>query len=154
MRIVATAVSLCLVLAGCSTGSNDSPSTPVATQPSSTEISPETPGSEALAPTPEDEVRVAAEGLSAALEANDATGAWGYYSQRCKALMGDSVEQYRAMMDIQYSDRNPQVESHTVRVNGSSAQVVTVDPDPAAPADSMNPRTWTFIDDRWQFDNC
>lgn len=107
-----------------------------------------------MAPTPEDEVRVAAEGLSAALEANDATGAWGYYSQRCKALMGDSVEQYRAMMDIQYSDRNPQVESHTVRVNGSSAQVVTVDSDPAAPADSMNPRTWTFIDDRWQFDNC
>jgi hypothetical protein len=26
--------------------------------------------------------------------------------------------------------------------------------DPNAPADSMQPRTWTFIDNTWQFDNC
>ncbi len=68
--------------------------------------------------------------------------------------MFGSVETYELMMEVNYEGRNPDVESVTVRVNGSSAQVVTVDNDPAAPADSMNPRTWTFIDDRWQFDNC
>ena len=34
------------------------------------------------------------------------------------------------------------------------AQVVSIDDDPNAPASAMNPRTWTFIDGRWQFDSC
>lgn len=68
--------------------------------------------------------------------------------------MGNDVERYRALMEVNFEGRTPQVESITAKVNGSSGQVVTVDTDPNAPADSMNPRTWTFIDGRWQFDNC
>jgi hypothetical protein len=50
--------------------------------------------------------------------------------------------------------RKPQYSGVTVRVNGSSGQVVSIDDDPNAPASAMNPRAWTFIDGRWQFDNC
>jgi hypothetical protein len=37
--------------------------------------------------------------------------------------------------------------------NGSSLQVVSIDDDKNAPASALTPRTWTFIDRRWQFDN-
>lgn len=102
----------------------------------------------------EGDLKAAAVGLNNAISANDAPAAWGYYSQRCQAQLGDSLETFQALMDSHYADRSPKVESVTVRVNGSSAQVVTVDNDPAAPANSMEPKTWTFIDGRWQFDNC
>ncbi|WP_138997627.1 hypothetical protein [Rhodococcus zopfii] len=133
-------VGIGLVLAGCASGE----AAPTVVR----ELSVTAAGGSA-----EDAVREAALALSAALEAGDAESAWAYYSQRCRDMFG-SVETYELMMEVNYEGRNPDVESVTVRVNGSSAQVVTVDNDPAAPADSMNPRTWTFIDDRWQFDNC
>jgi hypothetical protein len=58
------------------------------------------------------------------------------------------------MLELFYAGRTPNYTGWTVRVNGSSGQVVTVDADPSAPASAMNPRTWTLIDGRWQFDNC
>jgi hypothetical protein len=68
--------------------------------------------------------------------------------------LAGSVEAYGALLDAFYAGRTPNYTDWTVRVNGSSGQVVTVDSDPSAPASSMTPRTWTFIDGRWQFDNC
>jgi serine/threonine protein kinase, bacterial len=31
---------------------------------------------------------------------------------------------------------------------------MSIDDDPNAPASALTPRTGTFIDGRWQFDNC
>lgn len=82
-----------------------------------------------------------------------ATEAYAFYSQRCKNIIGD-LESYTMLLDEWRKGRNFQFGGVTVKVNGSSAQVVTVDNDPNAPASSMDPRTWTFIDGKWQFDNC
>ncbi|MGF7124536.1 hypothetical protein [Rhodococcus sp. BE178] len=98
-------------------------------------------------------LRDAAEALDLAAAAKDADTAWDFYSQRCQAEIGD-VESYRRLLDAFYAGREPRPTSWTVRVIGSSGQVVTVDADPNAPAHAMEPRTWTLIDDRWQFDNC
>lgn len=82
-----------------------------------------------------------------------AAEAWEFYSQRCKNIIGN-LESYKLFLDQWRKGRNFQYGGVTVKVNGSSAQVVTVDNDPNAPASSMDPRTWTFIDGQWQFDNC
>ncbi|UPK65304.1 hypothetical protein MYP14_08310 [Rhodococcus pyridinivorans] len=87
------------------------------------------------------------------MAARDAGAAWTTYSQRCKDIFG-SPEVFEMMLEANYKDRNPDIREVTVKVNGSSGQVVTVDEDPAATADSMKPRTWTFIDGRWQYDSC
>ena len=101
----------------------------------------------------EDQLRAAAEALDRSATARDDETAWSFYSQRCKNEIG-SIEAYGQVLDAFYAVRTPNYTDWTVRVNGSSGQVVTVDADPSAPASAMNPRTWTFIDGRWQFDNC
>ncbi len=83
----------------------------------------------------------------------DAVAAWEFYSQRCKNIIGN-LDSYKLFLDQWRKGRNPQYGGVTVKINGSSAQVVSVDNDPNAPASSMQPRTWTFIDGQWQFDNC
>jgi len=79
--------------------------------------------------------------------------AWEMYSQRCQAQIGD-LHTYSIILDEFFRGRNPNYTGVTVKVNGSSAQVVSTDTDPAAPASGMMPRTWTFIDGQWVFDNC
>lgn len=108
---------------------------------------------DAPASSPEDQLRETAKDLELGIIGGDAARAWSHYSQRCKNAIGD-LDIYRSMMEVFYKDRNPQPTKWIARVNGSSGQVVTVDADPDAPAHSMEPRTWTFIDGRWQFDNC
>lgn len=83
----------------------------------------------------------------------DADGAWEYYSKRCQDIIG-GVEIYKMMLNVKYAERKPHIADRTVEVDGSSGQVVSMDTDPSAPAWSVKPRTWTYIDDRWQFDNC
>lgn len=79
--------------------------------------------------------------------------AWEFYSARCQAEIGD-LTRYSAVLDEFFRGRTPNYESATAIVNGSSGKVISVDSDPSAPASASLPRTWTFIDDRWQFDNC
>ncbi|WP_138843886.1 hypothetical protein [Rhodococcus pyridinivorans] len=98
-------------------------------------------------------LEAAATELNTAMAARDAEAAWTTYSQRCKDIFG-SPEVFEMMLEANYQDRNPDIREVTVKVNGSSGQVVTVDEDPAATADSMKPRTWTFIDGAWQYDSC
>jgi hypothetical protein len=107
----------------------------------------------ATSETPEGRLRAAAEELDRTATARDLETAWSFYSQRCKNDIG-SVEAFGHLLDAFYDGRTPNYTDWTVRVNGSSGQVVTVDSDPSAPPSAMNPRTWTFIDGRWQFDNC
>ena len=83
----------------------------------------------------------------------NAAAAYEFYSQRCKNNFGN-LDNYKAFLNLWLKDRNPQYSGVTVKLNGSSAQVVSIDNDPNTPASSMNPRTWTFIDGTWQFDNC
>lgn len=111
----------------------------------STTESPKTP--------PEDALRASAMNLDNLAAEGNGEAAWVFYSQRCKNVIG-GLDVYEGLLDYLYADRTPDITDTIVRVNGSSAQVVTVDSDPSAPADSMEPRTWTFIDNRWQFDNC
>lgn len=100
-----------------------------------------------------DELIDSAEDLDRLAAAGKAEAAWDYYSQRCKNVIG-GIDSYRATLNYIFKDRDPKYAGVTVRINGSSAQVVTVDESPTAPASSMDPRTWTYIDGRWQFDNC
>jgi serine/threonine-protein kinase len=79
--------------------------------------------------------------------------AWEYYSPRCQAEIGN-LTQFSAVLDEFFRGRTPNYESATAIVNGSSGKVISVDSDPSAPASASLPRTWTFIDGRWQFDNC
>ena len=121
-------------------------------------VEPASSGSQLATTTPasdtaEDALLSAAENLDRALIEGDLETAWDHYSRRCQEQL-DSIEVFRAMYDINYEGRNPQITDRTARVDGSYGQVVTVDADPAASADSMNPRTWTLIDGQWRFDNC
>lgn len=79
--------------------------------------------------------------------------AWEYYSARCKAKIG-GLAAYAAVLDEFFRGRHPNYQSATAVVDGSSGKVISVDADPSAPASASLPRTWTFIDGRWQFDNC
>jgi hypothetical protein len=79
--------------------------------------------------------------------------AWEYYSARCKAEIGD-LAAFSVVLDEFFRGRHPNYQSATAVVNGSSGKVISVDADPYAPASASLPRTWTFIDGRWQFDNC
>lgn len=104
--------------------------------------------------SPEKDLERSAVELNDALAAGDAETAWGYYSSRCKQWVGNSLIQYRSLMREAYEGRSPDIESVSVSVNGSAGQVITIDNDPAAPPDSMRPKTWSLIDGKWVYDNC
>lgn len=106
-----------------------------------------------MAPNSKEALEAAAHRLDMLAAQGDAAGAYALYSQRCKLIIGN-LEDFRSILEIFFKDRNPKYVSATANINGSHGQVVSIDEDPSAPADSMNPRTWTFIDGRWQFDNC
>lgn len=101
----------------------------------------------------EQSLRSAAESLDKLAAEGDAKTAWGMYSQRCQKIIGD-VDTYETIVSGLFKDRTPDYTDWKVTVNGSSGSVVTIDSDPSAPVSSLQPRTWTFIDGRWQFDNC
>lgn len=105
------------------------------------------------AESPKDSLERTAHQLDVLAANREDAKAWEFYSQRCKDDIGD-VSTYSYLLDEFFRGRSPKFVSATARVNGSSGQVVSVDTDPSAPASSMLPRTWTFIDGKWQFDNC
>ena len=107
----------------------------------------------APAPNSKEALEARAHQLDVLASQGNAEAAYRFYSQRCKNIIGN-LDSYKIFMDQWREGRNPQYGGVTVKVNGSSAQVVSVDNDPNAPASSMDPRTWTFIDGQWQFDNC
>lgn len=91
--------------------------------------------------------------LSGLIIANDAPGAWSYYSPRCQQVIG-SVDAYAQFMALNNEGRDPQVVSTTATVDGDRGEVVTIDEDPNAPEGSAEPRAWTRAEGVWQFDNC
>ncbi|MFT4043181.1 MAG: hypothetical protein QM673_08470 [Gordonia sp. (in: high G+C Gram-positive bacteria)] len=111
------------------------------------------PSASSVAPNSKEALESAAHQLDLFASEGNAEAAYGFYSQRCKNIIG-SIDSYKSFLNVWRYGRNPRYTGVTSRVNGSSAQVVSIDEDPSAPADAMNPRTWTFIDGRWQFDNC
>ncbi|TQC41781.1 hypothetical protein EEB14_52695 [Rhodococcus sp. WS4] len=141
LSVVGAAVAV-LSVSACSSSAGDSP--PVTAPVSATP---------AVAADQKTALRDSAEQLDKLAASGDAEAAYEFYSQRCKGKIG-TIDTYKILLDLHYKDRDPQPTDWTVKVNGSSGQVVTVDADPNAPADAMNPRTWTYIDGRWQFDNC
>lgn len=143
--LTVTAALLVSFAAGC-TSSTDTANPPAAaTQAETTRSAP--------APNSKEALEVRARELDRLVDDGNAEAAYRFYSQRCKNIIG-GLDTYKVLLEQSRQGRNPQFGGVTVKVNGSSAQVVTVDNDPNAPADSMQPRTWTFIDDTWQFDNC
>jgi serine/threonine-protein kinase len=105
------------------------------------------------APNSKEALEIKAHELDIVASQGDAAAAYEFYSRRCKDTIGD-LDSYKAFLVAWREGRKPQYSGVTVKVNGSSAQVVSIDNDPNAPASTMNPRTWTFIDGSWQFDNC
>lgn len=131
-----------------------SPATPSITNDISGSQSASVPSSQsAPAPYSKEALESAAHQLDVLATQRDASAAYEFYSQRCKSIIGD-LDSYRAFLAAWLEGRNPQYSGVVVKVNGSSGQVVSIDDDPNAPVSTMNPRTWTFIDGRWQFDNC
>ncbi|MFI6865347.1 hypothetical protein [Nocardia sp. NPDC050406] len=106
-------------------------------------------------PQSEEALKQAAHTLNVLAAQRNYTNAWAYYTKRCQDKIG-SLEAYKSFMDLWLEDRHPQYDRDgvSVRITGTSAQVVTVDKDPAAPAHTDDPRTWTFTDNHWLFDNC
>jgi serine/threonine protein kinase, bacterial len=111
------------------------------------------PATPQIAANSKEALESAAHQLDLLASQRNASAAYEFYSQRCKNIIGD-VDSYRTFLAAWLDGRSPQYSGVTVKVNGSSGQVVSIDDDRNAPASSMNPRTWTFIDGRWQFDNC
>ncbi|BBX27428.1 hypothetical protein MALV_25530 [Mycolicibacterium alvei] len=107
----------------------------------------------AAVPNSKEALEIRAHQLDVFASRGNAAAAYEFYSQRCKQTLGD-LDSYNAFLNEWLKGRKPQYAGVTVKVNGSSAQVVSIDNDPNTPASSMNPRTWTFIDGAWQFDNC
>lgn len=132
-------------MVGCSAGSTPSPAS---SSPAAAPVTSTTP-----APNSKEALETRAHQLDLLASQGDAEPAYAYYSQRCKNIIGN-LDAYKMFLTEWRKGRNPQYGGVTVKVNGSSAQVVSVDNDPNAPASSMQPRTWTFIDGQWQFDNC
>ena len=138
-----------LLLGGLSGCSSSSDSTTKASEPPS----PAPATISTPAPNSKEVLEARAQQLDQLASQGEAAAAWEFYSQRCKNIIGN-LDSYGIFLEQWRKGRNFQYGGVTVKVNGSSAQVVTVDNDPNAPASSMQPRTWTFIDGQWQFDNC
>ena len=139
--VVGAAVAVLSVTA-CSSSAGDSPQVTVAAS-----------ATPAVTADQKTALRDSAAQLDTLAASGNAEAAYEFYSQRCKGMIG-TVDTYKILLDLHYKDRNPQPMDWAVKINGSSGQVVTVDADPNAPTDAMNPRTWTYIDGRRQFDNC
>jgi serine/threonine protein kinase, bacterial len=140
--MVPPAIALATVVAGCSP-----------TQPADVSASVISSQVAAVAPNSKEALEQAAHQLDVLASQAQAAEAYEFYSQRCKGIIGD-LDSYKSFLAVWLEGRNPQYSGVTVKVNDSSGQVVSIDNDPNAPATSMDPRTWTFIDGRWQFDNC
>jgi hypothetical protein len=150
MQKYVLAGALALALVGCSSEEKSEPAPARAQAGATTSVKVAT----ASVDKSEESLKHAAEELDNRIAARDIPGAWNLYSQRCQADMNNSLDSFKMMLDLHFEGRHPQIVDHTVRVQGSMGQVVTIDKDPNAPAHAMNPRTWTFIDGRWLFDNC
>jgi serine/threonine protein kinase, bacterial len=109
--------------------------------------------SPSVGPNSKEALQSVAHELDVLASQGKAAEAYQFYSQRCKNIIGD-LNSFKAFLAVWLEGRDPRYSGVTVKINGSSAQVVSIDDDPNAPVDSMNPRTWTFIDGRWRFDNC
>lgn len=127
MKIVVAALAA-LAVAGCSSSTSAEPSAP-------------------------ENVEVVAHRLDVLAAKGDAQAAYDLYSQRCQNKIG-TIADYKKALELFFEGRNPNYVTATATVDGSSAQVVSIDSDPTAPASAKQPRTWTLIDGRWQFDNC
>jgi serine/threonine-protein kinase len=112
-----------------------------------------TPSNTAPAANSKEALEARAHELDILASQGNAAAAYAFYSRRCRNIIGD-LEEYKAFLASWLDGRQPQYTGVTSKVNGSSAQVVSMDNDPSAPVSTMNPRTWTFIDSDWQFDNC
>lgn len=80
----------------------------------------------------------------------DYEGTYGFYSARCQSQM--SEEEFVQLLKGQYGDRDLSGQPEFLTdVEGSVATVVTKSADGEG---SMEPRTWTYADGSWRFDNC
>lgn len=138
------------VLAGCSPSESGGGAATVTPGSGNADIATKT-----TTPNPRSKEALAAAGhrLDVLAATRQDAQAWEFYSARCQAEIGN-LSRYSAVLDEFFRGRTPNYESATAIVNGSSGKVISVDSDPSAPASASLPRTWTFIDDRWQFDNC
>lgn len=73
-----------------------------------------------------------------------------FYSPRCQAMI--SEEDFVELLTRESVGRDYSGDpTHTIDINGPVAQVITEGADGKSAA---LPKTWTYADGRWQFDNC
>lgn len=122
----AIAAGLLFGVIGCSESSEASPTQ--ASQSPAAQVS----TSKAISdPKSEEALKRRANDFNTLTVAKNWDGAWAFYSQRCQAKV-ESADSLKSLAEIAMKGRNQQLDPNgvTVRVTGSSAQVVTVDNDP------------------------
>lgn len=103
-------------------------------------------GSSVATPTPtptiatnfKEALESAAHDLDVLASQGKAAEAYEFYSQRCKNLIGD-LDSYKTFLSSWLEGRNPQYSGVTVKVNGSSGQVVSVDNGPERTGEHHEP---------------
>ncbi|MEV0947277.1 hypothetical protein [Rhodococcus sp. NPDC049939] len=159
---IAVAIAATAVLSACSTsqetsyeGSETATTTSTFTEQAAPAISPAEELRERVA---EGDLREAARQLDLSVVAMDRDTMWDFYTQRCKAEVGGR-EEWDLVVDFVFAavdgiNEEPQPIDWIASVDGTSGQVITVDANSNGPYYSLEPRPWTFIDGKWQYDNC
>jgi hypothetical protein len=99
-------------------------------------------------------LRAEATKMTDALAGHDYAAAYRFRSARCKLTLNE--DDYVASMAQLYDGRDLKSEPAriTVTTSGSTGTVTVEHSDAGAGQDDTKPKTWTFIDGQWRFDNC
>lgn len=92
--------------------------------------------------------------MTEALASRDYAAAYRFRSARCRLTLNE--DDYVASMAQLYDGRDLKSKPAeiTVTTSGSTGTVTVKHFDARAAEDDTKPKTWTFVDGQWRFDNC
>ncbi|MFI5537702.1 MULTISPECIES: hypothetical protein [unclassified Nocardia] len=99
-------------------------------------------------------LRTEATKMTEALASHDYAAAYRFRSARCRLTLNE--DDYVASMAQLYDGRDLKSKPSeiTVTTSGSTGTVTVKNFDARAAQDDSKPKTWTFVDGQWRFDNC
>ncbi|BDT96873.1 MULTISPECIES: hypothetical protein [Nocardia] len=99
-------------------------------------------------------LRAEATKMTEALASHDYAAAYRFRSARCRLTLNE--DDYAASMAQLYDGRDLKSKPAeiTVTTSGSTGTVTVKNFDARAAEDDTKPKTWTFVDGQWRFDNC
>ncbi|MGQ4597601.1 hypothetical protein [Nocardia sp. R6R-6] len=99
-------------------------------------------------------LRQEATAMNAALAGHDYAAAYQFRSARCRLTLNQ--DDYMMSMAQLYDGRDLKTKPSEISVttSGTTGSVTVKNFDARAAQDDAKPKTWTFIDGQWRFDNC